>query len=409
MSAELERPRLRPYLAASPERDLSHVLLWDRLNLGAGPQRITTQEFGWVQLFDGSRTLAEIHLEVQRQSLNGAAPLDDFRRLTQRLDEAFFLDSPRFREKLKDPTREPSCIGCYPADPDDIRKLLHKLFTNRHGPGLPEERTPDGSLRGALIPHIDYTRGGRTFAWGFKEVAERTDASLFVIIGTSHYSAERFTLTRKNFKTPLGIVLTDQEYIDKLAAHYGPGLFDDELAHLPEHSIELEVVFLQYLYEKKRDIRIVPLVVGSFQDCVYAGGVQAADVRRMITALQEVERETKEPICYLISGDLAHIGPKFGDPERVAEPLLGQSRDQDKAILEQTKRADPAGYFKVIAAESDRRRICGLPPTYTFLEAFRPTTGQVLDYDQYVHPHGNESVSFASVAFYGKPNQTPKS
>ena len=75
-----------------------------------------------------------------------------------------------------------------------------------------------GALRAALVPHIDYARGGATYAWGFKEVAERTDASLFVIVGTSHYSGERFTLTRQHFKTPLGVVPTDQKYIDRLKA-----------------------------------------------------------------------------------------------------------------------------------------------------------------------------------------------
>src|SRR5262249_34028540 len=157
---------------------------------------------------------------------------------------------------------------------------LERLFTCPGGPGFPEpppgkNGQRDGRLRAALIPHIDYNRGGISFAWGFKEVAEQTDASLFVIIGTSHYSLSRFTLTRKNFKTPLGIVPTDQEYIDKLIARYGDGLFDDELAHLPEHSIELEVVFLQYLYEGRRNIRIVPLLVGPFADCVLDGNSPA--------------------------------------------------------------------------------------------------------------------------------------
>ena len=50
--------------------------------------------------------------------------------------------------------------------------------------------------------------------------------------------------------------------------------------------------------------------------------------------------------------------------------------------------------------EGDCRRICGLPPTYTVLEAVRPGRGKMLHYDQYVHPQGYESVSFASVAFY---------
>jgi AmmeMemoRadiSam system protein B len=195
---------------------------------------------------------------------------------------------------------------------------------------------------------------------------------------------------------------TDQGYIDKLVRHYGDGLFDDEPCHLPEHSIELEVVFLQYLYGDRRPIRIVPLVVGSFQDSVLLESPPAdrEDIGRMVEALRRVETETREPICYIISGDLAHIGPKFGDRDPVTEPALAQSREQDQAILRQAETADPASFFQVIAEEGDCRRICGLPPTYTVLEAIRPSRGKVLHYDQYAHPRGFESVSFASVAFY---------
>ena len=73
---------------------------------------------------------------------------------------------------------------------------------------------------------------------------------------------------------------------------------------------------------------------------------------------------------------------------------------QDEAILRHAEAADLANYFQVIAEEGDSRRICGLPPTYTVLDALRPSRGKLLHYDQYVHPQGHESVSFASMAFY---------
>ena len=399
----LDRPELRPYLAAAQdERDPNHVHLWDRLGLGRKPIRVTLLEFMALQMFDGQRTLRDIQAEAMNLVGGQLIPFDLFTQLVERMDEALLLDGPRFREALQSPVREPACIGCYSADPDELRQQLRKMFTDRNGPGLPHEKKPDGKLRAALIPHVDYARGGHTFAWGFKEIFERTDASLFVVIGTSHYSALRFTLTRKDFKTPLGIVPTDQNYIDRLVARYGNGLFDDEICHLPEHSIELEVVFLQYLYEGRRPFRIVPLVVGSFQDSVEAGSLPALrpDVARMIEALRQVEAETHEPICYIISGDLAHIGPKFDDPVPVSEPYLTHSREQDQAILHQAEAVDVPGFFQVIAAEGDCRRICGLPPTYTLLEAIQPRRGKLLHYEQYVHPTGHESVSFASIAYY---------
>jgi AmmeMemoRadiSam system protein B len=121
----------------------------------------------------------------------------------------------------------------------------------------------------------------------------------------------------------------------------------------------------------------------------------------MVEALRRAEAETPEPVCYLISGDLAHLGPKFDPLDPPARgPLLEHSRRQDEAILRRAEAGDAAGYFQLIADEGDRRRICGLSPTYTTLEAMRPGRGKVLHYDQYVHPRGSESVSFASMAFY---------
>jgi AmmeMemoRadiSam system protein B len=399
-----ERPTLRPHLAAAPEeRDSLHYLVWDQLRVSDAVLRLTTLELEWLRLFDGEHTLRDIQAEAIRAIEGQLIPLEVFERLAGALDEALFLDGPRFRQAADGPLRTPCCVHHYESSPGALRRLIERQFTGPDGPGLPRDAQPDGQLRAALVPHIDYGRGGSSFAWAFKEVFQRTSAALFVIIGTSHYSRHRFTLTRKHFQTPLGVAPTDQEYIDRLVKHYGPGLFDDELlAHLPEHSIELEVVFLQYYYEGRRPFRIVPLVVGSFHDCVLSGRppAEADDVGRMIRALRAAEAETPEPICYLISGDLAHIGPKFGDPRPVHEKQLEQSRAQDQALLRQAEKADPAGYFRVIAAEGDGRRICGLPPTYTVLEAVRPSSGKVLAYDQFVDPRRHESVSFASVAFY---------
>jgi AmmeMemoRadiSam system protein B len=403
-SDAMTRPRLRPGIGIVADKsDGRHIYLWDQLRLGNRPERLNALEFFCIQLFDGKHNLRDVQSEAMRRVGGTFLPLEWFTALVERLEQALMLDGPRFQARLRSPVREPSCIGTYEAEPAALRRQLSELFTGPGGPGLPRPRAPDGQLRAALIPHIDYLRGGRTFAWGFREVVERTDASLFVIIGTSHYSVHRFTLTRKDFKTPLGIARTDQAYIDRLASHYGDGLFDDEMAHLPEHSIELEVVLLQYLYEERWPFRIVPLLVGPFSDCLADGSTAPStrpDIRRMIKALRRAEQETNEPICYIISGDLAHLGPKFGDPEPIAEPFLARSRAQDQALLSRVEAADSEGFYNVINGEADRRRICGFPPTYVTLEAARPSKGKLLHYDRYFHPRGFESVSFASVALY---------
>lgn len=398
------RPRLRPGLAAAPNGTPGTVALFDPHRISRAAVTLPRRCLDWVALLTGTRTLREVQLAAAIRG-GAAVPLSELTELVAALDEAMLLDGPTFQAYVTGPVRRPYCIGCYPEESAAIRAMLRKLFTDPGGPGLPDfdaGPSPHGRLRAALLPHMDYARGGVTYGWGFKELAERTDAKLFVIVATSHYSPSRFTLTRMNFETPLGTVETDQAYIDRLEKHYGDGLFDDTLAHLPEHSIELEVLLLQYLFAGRRDVRIVPLLVGSFQDRVLfqSDPAEADDIGRMVTALRRAEAEAGEPVCYLISGDLAHIGPKFGDPLPVSESILAASLTGDKLIRDRLAAADPNGYFQVLVEEGDARRICGFPPTWLTLAATRPRTGRVLHYNRSVHPTGHESVSFAAAAFY---------
>ncbi len=399
------RPRLRPGIVGAHDGDPRFVYLVDQLRITRQPLQLSALEFTWLPLFNGRRSLRDVQAEVIRRAGGLLVPMEPIERLLRRLDEFFFLDNERFRNLIDGPDRQPVCIGCYPPEPKKIRSLFESLFTSPGGPGLPGDPgcriAAEGRVAAVLVPHIDYARGGVTYGWGFKELVERTDAALFVIIATSHYSPERFTLTRQNFVTPLGKAPTDQEFIAALQEEYGDGLFNDPIAHLPEHSVELEVALLQYLFEGRRPIRIVPLVVGSFGDCVETSDQpkDRSDIRKMIAALRSVADAWKESICYVISGDLAHIGPKFNDPEPVSERQLNASKKQDAALLDCAARLDLKGYFDLIATERDARRICGLPPTYTTLEALRPGSGKLLHYGCYTEPQGFESVSFASVVF----------
>ncbi|MFO0798718.1 MAG: AmmeMemoRadiSam system protein B [Gemmataceae bacterium] len=394
------RPKLRARLAAERADGSFHVT--DPYRVGS-PVQLSPLALEVVKRLDGTRTLSDIQAELTTLTGGTVLPLDTLDGLVKALDDALLLDSPALAARIGGPVRKPSCIGSYDGDPVRLRAQVDALFTAPGGPGLPGKSvsSPHGPLRAVLVPHMDYGRGNVSYGWGFRELAERTDARLFVVVATSHYSPHRYTLSRQHFETPLGVCETDTAFVDRIAAEYGPGLFDDSLAHVPEHSIELEVVILQRLFGERT--RIVPLLCGSLGDCVDDGTdpSAAADVARMVNALRAAEAAAGEPVCFVISGDLAHIGPKFGDRPKAEGPWLQESEGQDRSILAALENADPAAYFGVIAAEGDERRICGLPPTYLTLAAARPTTGRVLHYQQFVDPKGRESVSFAAAAFYG--------
>ena len=154
--------------------------------------------------------------------------LEALHELVAALQGALILDGPAFRAKLAEPIRKPSCIGCYEGDPHALRNQLRQLFTHPRS-GLPEEKRPDGSLRAALVPHIDYGRGGAQLHLGLQgslRAHRRLACSSSSAPRTTARIASR--LTRKHFQTPLGRRADRPGYIDRLVEHYGDGLFDDE-------------------------------------------------------------------------------------------------------------------------------------------------------------------------------------
>ena len=402
-----ERPKLRNTIGLLPDPGNPEIVwLYDQYRISRAQLAVHRSALLILQLLDGQHDLRDLQVALIRYTGGQLLPSSVLEQFLARLDEALFLESEAVQKKLQEflasPIREPACLDSYGATAGDVSHLLLNQFQDVKGAGLPGRTKAQGRLRGALLPHIDYHRGGPVYTHGFKELVEQSQATVFVIIGTSHYSGARYILTRKDFKTPLGIAPTNKEYVNRLATYYGHAAFAEEIAHMPEHSIELEVVFLQYLLDGRRDYTIVPLLVGSFQDCVASGCEprEQSDIYLMIQALKQAEAECPERVFYISSGDLAHIGPKFGDPRPVSADQLEHSRKQDQRLLDRLVHGDRQGFCEVLYAEQDARRICGFPPTYTLLSVLEPKRGRVLSYDQYVEPNGFESVSFASVGFY---------
>ena len=321
-----DRPKLRYGLAAEPHQS-DNLVVYDPNGIGK-PVVLSPLALEVAERFEGTRTPAEIAAVLIAEFPGLKVSADVIAGLAEALDGALLLDSPRFRTQFNGPVRKPMCIGTYAADPADLRDQLSALFTAPGGPGLPGS-TRSTSLRAVLVPHMDFGRGSITYGHGFHELVENTDARVFVIVATSHYSPHRFTLSRQHFDTPLGLVETDQEYVNRIAEHYGDGLFDDPIAHVPEHSIELEVVLLQYLLADRRPFKIVPLLTGPISDRVRrkANPAGADDIARMVAALRAVETASAEPVCYVISGDLAHRS-KFDDKRKAAGLARPEPRER---------------------------------------------------------------------------------
>ncbi len=403
-----DRPRLRTVEAFPLEADGRKVIgLRDPAGFTDSVLLLPLPLLDIVSLFDGEHTI----LDIQAMYMRRHGELLFRERLEEilgMLDEHGFLDSPRFAERRRQieeafhqsPTRQAIHAGkAYAGEAEALRAQLDGFFAPPDGPGVPGPPS-ERSLSAIIAPHIDFQRGGPVYAWAYREVAEKCAADLFVIFGTCHAGmADPFALTLKDYDTPLGPAPVDRELCEALARRDGKDFLGSELAHRGEHSIEFQAVFLQYLFGGRRDFTIIPILTSFLHESLMSGEEPEADpwIPRFFEALGETLAASGRRACLVAGADLAHVGPRFGDPEPVTPAVLREVEREDHATLEAVTAGDARGFYESVAKDGDRRRICGLSPIYTLLRCLGPSSGKLLKYAQWPDPQG--TVTFASVVF----------
>jgi AmmeMemoRadiSam system protein B len=404
------RPRLRRVEAFPLEHEARRFLgLRDPAGYTDAVVLVPLELLEIVSLFDGEHSIVDIQADIMRVK-GELIRREQIEQLLAALDEQGFMEGAAFetrRSRVDEAFRAAAVRpaahagGAYPGDPDELRAAMDAFFAAPAGPG-PIAPGGDGvPLRAVIAPHIDFHRGGAAYAWAYRDLAERVAADTFVIFGTCHAGmAHPFALTRKPYDTPFGPAVVDEEFVDALVARAGLDLFGSELAHRGEHSIEFQAVFLQYLFAGRRDIRIVPVLTSFAHEAMLRGTTPAKSdpVRRFHDAMAETLAATDRSVVFIAGADLAHVGPRFGDPAPLSAGDLERVEREDRAMLETVQRGDADAFFESVAREGDRRRICGLSPIYSLLCMIgHDTTGTVRRYAQWPDPQG--TVSFASVVF----------
>jgi AmmeMemoRadiSam system protein B len=226
------------------------------------------------------------------------------------------------------------------------------------------------------------------------------DVDTFILFGTSHAPMrEPFALCRKAFDTPLGRLEADKDSIDAIAAACDFDPYADQFNHKREHSLEFQAVFLRHLLGK-REARIIPILAGLGEQQSSGESPQSARaVERFLDAVRDVV-DTKG--AFVIAGaDLAHVGPRFGDPKPFDEVERARLDQRDRESLDHAIRGDAEGFWKHVAADLDERRVCGLAPIYSLLRTVaRGASGHVRHYEQNIDPDEGSIVSHAALGFY---------
>lgn len=276
-----------------------------------------------------------------------------------------------------------------------------------HIAGVGGHAEPDllraGSLWGLICPHIDYDRGGPVYATIWGKVREALDeADLFIILGTDHTGRPgEITLTRQSYQTPFGLLPTDLEVVNGVAKAMGEeAAFRSELNHLGEHSVEMAAVWLHHAVGD-RPIRVVPVLCGSFHPFIEGKGSPEDYPAWKAGAEALGEVAGRDGVMVIAAADLSHIGPAFGDPSPLGDAEKDDLAEFDSDILAAVVSGDAQAFLRRLVQETDRHRVCGLPPIYLAMRLLGEVRGELVSYSQCPAPNGS-TVSVAGL-YWARP------
>lgn len=268
--------------------------------------------------------------------------------------------------------RYPAVAGqFYRGTASGLDAEIRKCFASKIGPGrIPklDSKGPRG-LKGLVVPHAGYTYSGPVAAHAYGKLAEDGFPQTFVILGPNHRGfGSGVAVTTHAFRTPLGDVAVDEE----LARSMMKDLIDDDIvSHRSEHSIEVQLPFLQFFGAK---FKFVPVCMG-IQDYKAA--------RRVGEIVGESIRG--KDVVVLASTDFSHYVP------------MPYAYKVDRLAIDKILALDPKGMDDIRQAKGIS--MCGYGPVVAMLTAVDGSSAELLKYATSGDVHDMEDVvGYAAIA-----------
>ncbi len=249
------------------------------------------------------------------------------------------------------PIREPAVAGMfYEAGADELRAEVEACFLSPLGPGRLPTANPGGPRRiaGLVSPHAGLIYSGPTAAHAYYRLAEDGLPEVAILLGVNHrgYGAPVAVDVRPAWRTPLGDAEIDVDLARSIVSlcEYAE---EDELAHRMEHSLEVQVPFLQYV--GRGHIRIAPVLMG----IPVWDGAALTIARNLGAAVAEAVAGRDAVI--IASTDFSHYESRESAERKDSQAIRDILRLDERALIE-TVRAQEIS-------------MCGVAPTAAALAA----------------------------------------
>lgn len=384
----------------SPVRERPGLLIRDRFGYSDAVLVIPPILVNCLLFFDGLRTTLDLEAELSR--LTGDSESGNAARLlADQLSEAGFLEDEiyaRLKERshaafAQSAVRMPAFVGkAYPAEIDPLREVMRRYL------GRGANSVQEG-LIGIAAPHASPEHGWKSYQAAYEWLTPDLQDRTFVVLGTSHYGEpDKFGLTRKPFETPFGRTRIDEALVSELADQ--PAVLMEDYCHAVEHSIEFQVLFLQSIYGP--DVRILPVLCGSFARSIYEGGLPEENdaVKRFLGAMGEIAARESKRLFWVLGIDMAHMGVRYGDKSaaQAGSDEMSVVKERDRMRIERIHASDARGFWDLVQENKEDLKWCGSSPVYTFLKTVPGTQGALHRYEQW-NIDEQSVVSFAGMSF----------
>jgi len=249
--------------------------------------------------------------------------------------------------------RYPAVAGqFYERDAGALRKQIDGCYRHAIGPGRKPAVARDGvrTLKALVVPHAGYVYSGPVAAHAYAALAEDGLPETFVVLGPNHTGlGAAVALGTHDWETPLGVATYDT---DLGASLLKEPLTDDIIAHRHEHSIEVQLPFLQDL---SREVRFVPICMG-LQELPMA--VDVGEVLRGALRGRDA--------VVLASTDFSHYIPK------------AEAARRDRMAIDKILASDVKGFYRTIKEQDVS--MCGFGPVMAMMTAIGPAKPELLKY-----------------------------
>lgn len=281
--------------------------------------------------------------------------------------------------------RNPAVAGSfYPDDPEELKQTIKNFIEKIE----PKRKT----CIGAVAPHAGYEYCGKTAASVYVNIS--TGFETAVIIGPNHSGmGAGISTSLDTWQTPLGYLEADKEFVREISKD--SIIMEDPRSHLKEHSIEVQLPWLQYRF---KDFKIVPITINP----IYFDTETCKEVGEKIA---DVVKQLRRKVLIIASSDFTHYGPMYGYSPFSGEisDILKKIKQMDLEIIDLVTKLKPVEVIKL--CDEKRLTICGYGGIAAMLFAARALgakQGELLNYSTSfdVSKNTDAIVGYAGIRIY---------